>query len=77
MDLQTRKINFIQEFLKLQSEKAISHLESLLKHEKNEIQENPMSVEDYHLRINQSIDDSKNDRIIESNDLLSEIEKWS
>ena len=27
MDLQTRKLNFIQDFLKLESEKAISHLE--------------------------------------------------
>ena len=77
MDLQTRKINFIQEFLKLQSEKAISHFESLLKHETNEVQENPMSVKEYHMRISQSIDDSKNERTTESNDLLSEIEKWS
>ena len=77
MDLQTRKINFIQEFLKLQSEKSISHLESLLKQETSEIQKKPMSTEDYHLRINQSIEDSKNDRVTESNDLLSEIEKWS
>jgi hypothetical protein len=77
MDLQTRKINFIQEFLKLQSEKAISHLESLLKNETSENEENPMSVEDYQLRIQQSIDDSKNNRMTESNDLLSEIEKWS
>ena len=77
MDLQTRKLNFIQEFLKLQSEKAISHLEGLLKNETSEIQENPMSAEDYQMRIQQSIDDSKNNKITESNDLLSEIEKWS
>lgn len=34
MDIQTRKIEFVQEFLKLQSEKAISRLESVLKTEK-------------------------------------------
>ena len=77
MDLQTRKIIFVQEFLKLQSEKAVSHLESLLKKETKASIENPMSIEDYHHRINQSIDDSKNDRLTESNDLLSQIEKWS
>ncbi len=77
MDLQTRKIVFVQEFLKLQSEKAISHLESVLKKEKDEAVRNPMSVEDYHYRINQSIDNSKNDQVTESGDLLSEIEKWS
>lgn len=33
MDLQTRKIEFVQAFLKLESEKAISHLEKLLQKE--------------------------------------------
>ena len=31
MDLQTRKIEFVQEFLKLQSEEVISQFENLLK----------------------------------------------
>ncbi|NMH26471.1 hypothetical protein G6047_00350 [Flavobacterium sp. SE-s28] len=77
MDLQTRKIVFVQEFLKLQSERAISHLESLLKKETQESQENPLSIEEYQTRIKQSIEDSKNDRVTEADDLLSEIEKWS
>ena len=34
MDLQSRKIEFIQEFLKIQSEDAIERLEKLLKKEK-------------------------------------------
>jgi hypothetical protein len=34
MDLQSRKIEFVQEFLKLRSEEAISRLEKLLKKEK-------------------------------------------
>lgn len=33
MDLQTRKIKFVQEFLKLQSEQAISRLEKILQKE--------------------------------------------
>lgn len=33
MDLQTRKLKFIQDFLKLESEKAITHLEILLQKE--------------------------------------------
>jgi hypothetical protein len=33
MDLQTRKLNFIQEFLRLNNEKLISKLENLLKSE--------------------------------------------
>ena len=77
MDLQTRKIQFIQEFLKLESEKAISHLEKLLQKEaKTESGRTPMSVEEFQNRIDQSSDDSKNGRLTETNDLLDEIEKW-
>ena len=34
MELEARKIEFIQEFLKLQSEEAISRLEKVLRKEK-------------------------------------------
>lgn len=78
MDLQTRKILFVQEFLKLESEKAISHLEKLLEKEtKNDSKFSPMSLQEYQKRIDQSLDDSLNGRLTESNQLLSEIEKWS
>ncbi len=77
MDLQTRKIAFVQEFLKLESEKAISHLEKLLQKEiKSEDNLTPMSLEDYQKRIDQSLDDAVNGRLTETNQLLSEIEKW-
>lgn len=78
MDLQTRKILFVQEFLKLESEKAISHLEKLLEKEtKNDSEFSPMSLQEYQKRIDQSLDDSLNGRLTEANQLLSEIEKWS
>lgn len=37
MDLQTRKKIFVQEFLKLESEKVVSHLEKLLQIEMREL----------------------------------------
>jgi hypothetical protein len=78
MDLQTRKINFIQDFLKLESEKAITHLENLLRKESKEDSHfSPMSLEEFNSRIEQSFEDSKNGRLTDANDLLSEIEKWS
>lgn len=78
MDLQTRKIIFVQQFLKLESEKAISHLEKLLKKEaKIDLDFAPMSLQEYQKRISQSTEDSLNGRLTESNDLLSEIEKCS
>ena len=55
MDLQTRKLNFIQDFLKLESEKAISHLEKLLQKESQTNSElKPMTMKEFQKRIDQS-----------------------
>ncbi len=78
MDLQTRKLNFIQDFLKLESEKAISHLEELLQKETQTNSElKPMTMKEFQKRIEQSTEDSKKERMIENSKLISEIEKWS
>ena len=78
MDLQTRKLNFIQDFLKLESEKAISHFEKLLQKEsQNNSELTPMTMKDFQKRIDQSTEDSKNGRLTENRKLISEIEKWS
>lgn len=80
MDLQSRKINFIQEFLSIQSEEVISRMEKFLKKEKEKIVEaeqlRAMTIEDFNQRIDESMDDSNNNRIIESNDLIEEIKSW-
>ncbi|RZL42771.1 MAG: hypothetical protein EOP00_23145 [Pedobacter sp.] len=78
MDIQSRKISFIKEFLELQSEKTISLLEKVLKSEtKNKVLEiEPMTIEQYQARIKISIQDSQNGNVTEADDLLSEIEKW-
>ena len=78
MDLDTRKVIFIRDFLKLESEKAISQFEKLLKKEiKADLELKPMSIAEFHKRIDTSIDDSKNGRITDVDELISEIEKWS
>ncbi|ALR29854.1 hypothetical protein ATE47_04640 [Chryseobacterium sp. IHB B 17019] len=74
MDIQTRKLNFIQEFLKIQSEELISRLEKILIN--NEDNFNPFSIKELNARIDQSLQDSKNDMITESNNLLFEIKQW-
>lgn len=77
MDLQTRKINFVQEFLKLQNEELIFSLENLLN--KGKVSGKgikPMSVDELNNRIDQSLSDSKNNRLTGTNDLISEIEGW-
>ena len=71
MDLQTRKIEFVQEFLKLQSEEVISQFENLLrkKSAKAEVLK-PMSIEELNSRIDQSEDDFSNGRFKLSSELL-------
>lgn len=56
MDIQTRKLEFIQEFLKISSEEAIAKFEALLKRQKRE-PENPFSNEEMIQRVKQSEDD--------------------
>ncbi|MDP3312469.1 hypothetical protein [Lutibacter sp.] len=80
MNLETRKLSFIQEILKIQSEKTISRLEIILRKEKTVIEfENiqPMTMKKFNQRIDKSLDDSKKGKLTEVNDLILEIDKWS
>ena len=69
MDIQTRKIEFIQEFLKLKSEEVIAKFETLMKKEKTERQ-NPFSKEELISRVQQSESDFENQRFKTSDELL-------
>jgi predicted HicB family RNase H-like nuclease len=80
MDLQKRKIEFVQKFLKLQSEEVIAKLEKILRKEnKNADQEDfkTMSIGEFNARIDKSMDDSKNGRLIKASELKAKMEKWS
>ena len=59
MDIQTRKIEFVQAFLKLQSEELISLFENILNSETKEDLK-PMTIEELNSRIDQSEKDFKN-----------------
>lgn len=77
MDLKTRKLEFIQEFLKLRSEEAVSRFENLLNKEKeNLFAENieSMTQEELNARIDQSENDFENNRFKKSSDLFSKYE---
>lgn len=80
MDLEARKISFVQEFLRLQNEEIISGLEKLLRKRKAELTEKnfkPMTMEQYDAEIDQAMEDSKNGRMIKATDLKAKIQKWS
>ena len=79
MDLQARKITFVQEFLRLQNEEIVSGLEDLLRKKKAEQYEqklNPMSTDQFNNEIDQAMLDSKEDRIISATDLRKKAKKW-
>lgn len=74
MTIEARKIEFIQEFLKLQSEESISKLERILQEEKNTSDKRvlkPMSIEELNKRIDQSESDFKSNRFKTSSELIA------
>lgn len=79
MDLEARKISFIQEFLRLQNEQVIASLEQLLRKEKAQLMENdlkPMTLSEYKDDIDKAMDDSKNGRMTKAEELKAGIKKW-
>lgn len=74
MDIQSRKLEFIQDFLKLQSEEVIAQFEKLLKKAKNIEEENTLeklTIEEMNERISKSEDDFENKQFKTTSELLS------
>jgi short subunit dehydrogenase-like uncharacterized protein len=69
MSIQARKLEFIQEFLEIQNEDVILHLESLMKLEQNR-NLSPMSIAELNERIDQSEQDFTNNKTITNDELL-------
>jgi len=80
MNLEARKLSFIQEILKIRSEKTISRLETVLRKDKTVIKFDniqPMTIKKFNQRIDKSLNDSKKGKLTEVSDLISEIDKWN
>ncbi|WBX99814.1 hypothetical protein [Chryseobacterium gambrini] len=76
MDIQSRKLAFIQAFLNLQSEEMIG--QKLMKKAKNMDEENqfkPFSTEEMNERISRSEDDFNNKKFKTTSELLSKYER--
>ena len=75
MDIQTRKIEFIQAFLKLESEEVISRFEVLLSLKSDYVVKEdkdikPISIKEFNKRMDKSEDDFKNGRYKNTAELL-------
>ncbi|MFS4482323.1 hypothetical protein ACKGJY_04855 [Hyunsoonleella sp. 2307UL5-6] len=79
MDLQTRKLELIQAFLKIKSEDVITRLEKILKKENSNSEKEefkPMTIKAFNLRIDQSMEDSANGKLTSAEELKSKMDTW-
>lgn len=73
MDIQTRKLEFISEFLKIQSEELVSKLENVLK---NNEKLTPFTKEELIRRVEKSELDFQSGRFKSQEDLEKIAENW-
>jgi len=79
MDLQTRKLNLIQELLRVGNEEVVSKLEKILKTERKtqfEKSLSPMSEEEFNKSIENAEADIKNGRVVAARDLKRDVSSW-
>jgi hypothetical protein len=79
MDIQARKIQFVQEFLRIADDELVAKLENLLRVErKKKLDEelNPMTLEELNEMIDNSEEDIKNGKVTEARNLLNQINTW-
>ncbi len=79
MDIQTRKLRFIQEFLNYADSTILSKFEELLKieREKNlEREIKPMTLKKYEQRIEKAFEEVKSNKVQTAASLKKEIETW-
>jgi hypothetical protein len=79
MDIQTRKINFVQEFLRLKNIKLIAKLEKILLEDKARDYEanlKPLSIDNFNNMIEKSVEDANQGNVVSARDLKESVKKW-
>jgi hypothetical protein len=79
MDIVARKLNFVQEFLRISDSDLIDKLEKFLRDERiNRLEKEikPMAINEFHKMIEKAEDDINNGRVVEARELLKKVEKW-
>ena len=80
MDIQTKKLHFVQEFLRLKDENLIDKLNKLLKSERKkkfEKELKPLSDKEFNDLIDNAESDSVNGRLTSARNFKKEIDSWS
>ncbi|MFO8022775.1 MAG: hypothetical protein R6U65_09940 [Perlabentimonas sp.] len=79
MNIQARKLNLIEEFLRISDESIIEKLESFIRIEKKKQYDRelkPMSLNEFHEMIDQAKQDKANGRVISHEELKKRINSW-
>lgn len=79
MTVETRKLNLIEEFIKITDEDLITRMEELVLDDKRKRYEQrfkPMGMEEFHSMIEQSRNEIENGLITTQEDLKKEIKSW-
>ncbi len=79
MDIQTRKLRFIQEFLNYADSTILLKFEELLKFEREKLLEKgikPMTLKKYEQRIEKAFEDVKANKVQTAANLKKEIATW-
>ena len=79
MDIQTRKINFVQEFLRLKNIKLIEKLEKILLEDKAKDYEDnlkPLSIDNFNKMVDKSIEDATQGNVVDARELKESVKRW-
>ena len=79
MDLQKRKLHFIQDFLKYANNNLLDKFEEILRAERAKTFEKeikPLTISQYEQRIAKAVDDVKNNKAKTARVIKKEIETW-
>ncbi len=79
MDIQTKKLHFVQEFLRIEDEKIIDKFNKLLKVERKKVVEKqlkPFTIEEFNAIIDRAESDSKAGRLISAQEMKKEMDSW-
>ena len=79
MDIQARKLHFVQEFLRVADEELVGKLEKLLQTERKRKLEKdilPLTLKEFNEIIDKSEDDYTKGRETETRNLFNQIDSW-
>jgi len=80
MDIQTKKLHFVQEYLRIKDESLIDKLSELLRLERKkkiEKELKPFSEKEFNDLIDSAESDSENGRFTSARELKNEIDSWN